>query len=210
MLWYNQPKTLQNLKQATGLQEVLTCCAARGDRHVTSERELLAGAQRFDPDTLGRIHDEYYGQIFRYALYRTGSRETAEDIAAEVLARLLEGLRAGTGPTTTLSGWLFGVAARVVNDHFRRAYRAPTVELDDAWPDHQATPTSLTVAALEREQLRQALLTLTEEQQHVIALRFGQDVPIQQVARMMGKTEGAVKQLQSRAVAALARQMKRD
>jgi len=98
----------------------------------------------------------------------------------------------------------------VVNDHFRRAYRAPMVELSDAWPDHQATPTSLTVAALEREQLRQALLTLTEEQQHVIALRFTQDMPFQQVARMMGKTEGAVKQLQARAIAALARQMKRD
>ena len=55
---------------------------------MTSERELLAGAQRFDPEALGQIHDEYYGQIFRYALYRTGSRETAEDIASEVLAAL--------------------------------------------------------------------------------------------------------------------------
>lgn len=177
---------------------------------MSSEHELLAGARHFDSEALGQIHDEYYGPIFRYALYRTGSRETAEDIASEVLTRLLEGLHAGTGPTTTLAGWLFGVAARVVNDHFRQAYRAPMVELDDALPDHHSTPTSLTVAALEREELRQALLTLTEEQQHVIALRFGQDMPIQQVARMMGKSEGAVKQLQARAVAALARQMKRD
>ena len=176
---------------------------------MSNERELLAGARRFDRGALGQIHDEYFGPIYRYALYRTGSQETAEDVAGEVFARLLEGLRAGTGPTTTLPGWLFGVASRVVNDHFRRAYRAPMVALNDAMPDDHTTPTSLTVAALEREELQQALKKLTEEQQHVIALRFGQDVPIQEVARMMGKTEGAVKQLQARAVAQLARQMKR-
>jgi RNA polymerase sigma-70 factor (ECF subfamily) len=183
---------------------------AQGDYALGNEHELLAGARRFDPDALGRIHDEYYGPVFRYALYRTGERETAEDIASEVFTRLLEGLRAGTGPTTTLTGWLFGVAARVVNDHFRQAYRAPMAELSEVLPDHYDTPTSLTVAALEREELRQALEKLTEEQQHVIALRFGQGMPIQDVARMMGKSEGAVKQLQARAVATLARQMKRD
>lgn len=176
---------------------------------MSNEHELLAGAQRFDQEALGQIHDEYYGPVFRYALYRTGSQPTAEDIAGEVFTRLLEGLRAGTGPTTTLSGWLFGVAARVVSDHFRQIYRAPTVALDDAIPDDHMTPTSLAVVALEREELRQALKKLTEEQQHVIALRFGQDMPIERVARMMGKTEGAVKQLQARAVATLARQMKR-
>jgi RNA polymerase sigma-70 factor (ECF subfamily) len=177
---------------------------------LSDEHELLARARRFDQDALGRIHDEYYGPLFRYALYRTGDPETAKDIASDVLMRLLEGLRAGTGPTATLAGWLFGVAARVVSDHFRHAYRAPQVELSDGLADPHATPTSLTVAALQREELRQAMATLTEEQQHVIALRFGQDIPIQQVARMMGKTEGAVKQLQARAVAALARKMKRD
>ncbi len=76
--------------------------------------------------------------------------------------------------------------------------------------DYDDTPSTLTLAALEREELRQAVLSLTEEQQHVIALRFGQEMPIQEVARMMGKTEGAIKQLQARAIAALARQIKRD
>jgi RNA polymerase sigma-70 factor, ECF subfamily len=177
---------------------------------LSNEHELLAQARRFDQAALGRIHDKYYGPLFRYALYRTGDPETAQDIASDVLMRLLEGLRAGTGPTATLAGWLFGVAARVVSDHFRLAYRAPKVELSDGLADPHATPTSLTIAALQREELRQAVATLTEEQQHVIALRFGQDIPIQQVALMMGKTEGAVKQLQARAVAALARKMKRD
>ena len=177
---------------------------------MSDEHELLARARCFDRDALGQIHDKYYAPLFQYALYRTGDPETAKDIASDVLMRLLEGLRAGTGPTATLAGWLFGVAARVVSDYFRRAYRAPQTELSDGLADPHATPTSLTVAALQREELRQAVATLTEEQQHVIALRFGQNMPLQQIAKMMGKTEGAVKQLQARAIAALARKMKRD
>ena len=181
-----------------------------GFTDVSDEHRLLARARRFDQDALGQIHDEYYTPLFRYALYRTGDRDLAEDVASEVFTRLLEGLRAGTGPTTTLAGWLFGVAARVVSDHFRRAYRAPTVGLDDGLSDFDLTPSGLTVEALEREELLLAMQKLTEEQRHVIALRFGQGMPIDQVARMLGKTEGAIKQLQARAVAALARQLKRD
>jgi len=177
---------------------------------LSDEHQLLARARRLDQDALCQIHDEYYTRLFRYALYRTGERELAEDIASEVMLRLLEGLRAGTGPTTTLAGWLFGVAARVVSDHFRQAYRRPVVELDDRLGDFDQTPSTLTVQALEREELRLALRALTEEQQHVVALRFGQGMPIEQVARMLGKTEGAIKQLQARAVAALARQLKPD
>jgi len=175
---------------------------------LSDEHKLLARARRFDQDALAQIHDEYYAPIFRYALYRTGDRETAEDIASEVFTRLLQGLRSGTGPTTTLPGWLFGVASRVVSDHFRRVYRSPSVELDDGIRDYDDTPSTLTIAALEHEELRQALKALTEEQQHVIALRFGQEMPIREVARILGKTEGAVKQLQARAVAALARLMR--
>jgi RNA polymerase sigma-70 factor (ECF subfamily) len=177
---------------------------------LSDERKLLAQARRFDQGALGQIHDEYYTRIFRYALYRTGDREAAEDIASEVFMRLLQGLRSSTGPKTTLAGWLFGVAARVVSDHFRFKYHTPMVELNDGLTDYDDTPSTLTLAALEREELRQALSSLTEEQQHVIALRFGQEMPIQAVARMMGKTEGAIKQLQVRAIAALARQIKRD
>ena len=147
---------------------------------MSDEHKLLAQGHRFDQDALGQIHDEYYVPIFRYTLYRTGDQKIAEDIASEVFVRLLEGLRAGTGPTTTLAGWLFGVTARVVNDHFRRAYRAPQVELDSALADLEDTPSTRTLAALECEELRQAMATLTEEQQHVFALRFGQDVPVQQ------------------------------
>ncbi len=68
-------------------------------------------------------------------------------------------------------------------------------------------PVEAAEASLAREDLRRAVADLTEEQQNVIALRFGHELPIQEVARALGKTEGAIKQLQARAIAALARKM---
>jgi RNA polymerase sigma-70 factor (ECF subfamily) len=95
----------------------------------------------------------------------------------------------------------------VVSDHHRQSYRAPQVELDESIASREAGPAEAVEAMLTRADLKRAMAKLTEEQQNVIALRFGYDMPIQEVARTMGKTEGAVKQLQARAIAALARKL---
>ena len=95
----------------------------------------------------------------------------------------------------------------LLNNRLRRRYRAPHVELDESLASHAAGPAEMAEATLAREDLRLAMAALTEEQQHVIALRFGRELPIQEVARTIGKSEGAVKQLQARAIAALARRL---
>ncbi|HWQ15524.1 MAG TPA: sigma-70 family RNA polymerase sigma factor [Roseiflexaceae bacterium] len=174
---------------------------------MSDELELLARARQYDPDTLGRIHDAYYGPIYRYIVFRVGDRETAEDLTSDVFERFLRALRTRTAPQGTLGGWLFRVAANVVSDHHRRRYRAPQTGLDERIESRDAGPEGAVEERMAREDLRRALAGLTEEQQHVIALRFGQELPIQDVARVLGKTEGAVKQLQARAIAALARKI---
>lgn len=174
---------------------------------VQDELALLAHARTLDPDALAAIHDTYYTPIFRYVAFRVGDRQTAEDLTSEVFTRLLSALRDRSGPQNTLRGWLYGVASRVVSDHHRKRYRAPQVELDESIVSREAGPAEMVEAMLTRADLKQAMTRLTEEQQNVIALRFGYELPIQEVARMLGKTEGAVKQLQARAIAALARRM---
>jgi RNA polymerase sigma-70 factor (ECF subfamily) len=99
------------------------------------------------------------------------------------------------------------VAARVVSDHHRQAYRTPHVELDEELVSADHDPADIVDRKLTRESMKRAMQDLTEEQRHVLSLRFGSDLPIQDVARVLGKSEGAVKQLQARAVAALARQL---
>lgn len=174
---------------------------------MRDEQALLAQAHALDTDALANIHDLYYGPIFRYVAFRVHDRDIAEDLTSEVFMRFLSALRNQSAPQRTLRGWLYSVAAHVVADHHRGNYRVPHSELDESLVSREPGPAEVAEVALVREDLRRALGDLTEEQQNVIALRFGYELPIQEVARTMGKTEGAIKQLQARAIAALARKM---
>jgi RNA polymerase sigma-70 factor, ECF subfamily len=174
---------------------------------VAEEAALLQRARQLDTDTLAQIHDEYYGPVFRYITFRVNDRELAEDLTSEVFLRFLKALRERAAPQTTIRGWLFGVASNLVSDHYRRGYRAPQVELSETIESRAKPVSDVVEAELQHAELRQAITTLTEDQQHVLALRYGQDMPIQEVARTLGKTEGSIKQLQARAIAALARRM---
>jgi RNA polymerase sigma-70 factor, ECF subfamily len=169
------------------------------------EPALLARARRLDPAALAQIHDTYYTPVFRYVALRVADQQTAEDLTSEVFIRLLSALRDRHAPQNSLSGWLYGVASRVVADHYRHHYRKPESDLPDWLPDSGNDPVAHLDASLTQEQLHQALATLTTEQRNVIALRFGYEMSIRDVAKAMGKNEGAIKQLQARAIAALSR-----
>jgi RNA polymerase sigma-70 factor, ECF subfamily len=174
---------------------------------VFDEAELLGRARTYDTDALAQIHDAYYGPLFRYVSFRVADRHTAEDLVSEVFTRFLTALRERKAPQSTLRGWLYGVAANVVSDHYRRRYRAPSEPLDEAIISQEAGPDEVAEQGATRDELRRAVATLTDEQQHVLAMRYGRGLPIQDVARALGKTEGAIKQLQARAIAALTRKM---
>jgi RNA polymerase sigma-70 factor (ECF subfamily) len=168
---------------------------------VTDDLALLRRASQLDPHALGQIHDQHYPEIYRFALYRTDDPEAAQDIAAEVFVRLLDALHAGRAPKTTLRGWLFGVAAHLVADHFRRA---PTAPLDEELlADH--SPSGEAEDRLQKQLVRQALRTLTAEQQNVLSLRFGDGFSVEKTAEALDKSVTAVKALQFRAVEALRR-----
>jgi RNA polymerase sigma-70 factor (ECF subfamily) len=174
---------------------------------VLDEAELLSRARALDTDALAQIHDAYYGPLFRYVSFRVGDRHTAEDLVSEVFTRFLTALRDRKPPQSTLRGWLFGVAANLVGDYHRRRYRAPSDTLDEQVVSQADGPVELAEQAAISAELRRALATLTDEQQSVLAMRFGHELPIQEVARTLGKTEGSIKQLQARAIAALARKL---
>jgi hypothetical protein len=72
---------------------------------VCDEKRLLAGARQFDPAALARIHDCFYKLVYRYARYRIGDAQVAEDMASEVFLRLLDALRGGKVPRQSLRGW---------------------------------------------------------------------------------------------------------
>jgi RNA polymerase sigma-70 factor (ECF subfamily) len=179
----------------------MLCASLQRLVHVDDETALITRAAALDARALAQIHDRYYPDLFRFALYRTGDDAAAEDIAAEVFLRLLDALHRGRPPSATLRGWLFGVAAHLVADHFRRRPADPLPEtLPAAGSPALEAETNLRAAAV-----RAAMARLTPEQQSVLALRFADGASLEQTAQALGKSVNAVKQMQWRAVAALRR-----
>jgi RNA polymerase sigma-70 factor (ECF subfamily) len=160
-----------------------------------------------DPQAVGAVYDQYFGDVYRYVRYRLNDESVAEDISGDVFVELLEALRAGRGPHTNTKSWLISTASHLVTDHLRRAYRRPTESMEDDISDPGPTPG----AQIEhREQTREfqiAYRQLTDEQQHVLALRFGEGYSLEETAAAIKKNVNAVKALQFRALAALQRNM---
>lgn len=174
---------------------------------MTAEADLLARAAAFDAEALTAIHRAHYAPVFRYLVVRVGDRALAEDLAGDVFLRFLDALKAGRPPQRTLAGWLYGTAAHVIAEHRRRIGRHPETALEPTRAGDDPDPGALAEAAVTWDAVHTALEALTEEQKDVVALRFGYGLPIDEVAEALGKSSGAVKQLQARAIAQLARRL---
>lgn len=173
---------------------------------MIDEQTLLARSRALDQDALATVHQAYYRPIYRYIMLRVGDTATAEDLTSEVFIRLLTALREPSAPQNTLRGWLYGVASRVVIDHYRKFGRVVETEISDSMMDNTESPETRVIRQMNNEALYAAIQTLTHDQQRVIALRFGAGLRIREVAQIINKSEGAAKQLLLRALSALARQ----
>ena len=168
-----------------------------------NDQSLLAGARRYDEVALSEIYAKYGPALFRYSVRLLGDPQLAEDCVAETFSRLLRELRRGRGPREHLRAYLYRVAHNWIVDHYRQPTAMP-VALDPELPAPSGSePSAIVKGRLEREQVRRALLRLTPDQQQVLALRYLEGLPNEQVATMMHKSVGAVKALQHRGLAAL-------
>ena len=167
--------------------------------------DVLERARRLDLTALAQVHDRYYPEIYRYVRYRLDSEQVVEDIASEVFLRLLDALHKKRGPNQNLRGWLYGTASNLVNDFLRRQYARPTEEIE-GYEETLIHPEALETTvenAWQIEYVRKAIRRLTLEQQHVLTLRFADDLSLEETSQIIGKSVTAVKALQFRALAAL-------
>ncbi|MCL4805162.1 MAG: sigma-70 family RNA polymerase sigma factor [Anaerolineae bacterium] len=174
---------------------------------MPDELELLRKARAFDKEALALLHDRYYPSIYRYLSFRIADPQTAEDMTSEVFIRFLSAIKDRNAPPNTIRGWLFGAARNVLKEQYRKQRQMNEVELDERVVAGGQSPDQKVVERAEKEALREALADLTPEQQHVLALRFGYGMPIKDVAETVNKSEGSVKMLQARAIAALAKRL---
>ena len=177
---------------------------------------MVRDARAGDTHALGRLYDSYRDRVVRFATGRLGDAEKAEDVTSETFESVLRNLgsyRAGTD----FEAWLFTIAHRRVADHFRRRSRRREVELDETVHATDrggratlagrlpavAGPEEAVLAAERRAEVAGAFRRLRADQQEVLALRVLGGLSAVQVAEVLGKSEGAVRVAQHRALRSL-------
>jgi len=121
----------------------------------------------------------------------------------QVFLKALQSISSFKWRGISFSAWLFRIAHNQVVDYLRKKAKRVTAPLDDSLPSSERSPEMVTECNLDIEQLIIATRQLTAAQREVISLRFAGELPIAQAARVMGKSEGAVKALQHSAILAL-------
>jgi RNA polymerase sigma-70 factor, ECF subfamily len=170
----------------------------------------LAAARRREPAAVSRIYTAYAPALFRFFMAAVGDRHQAEDLTGTTFVSAIEGLPRFYGPIEALGGWLFQIARHDLYDHRRRQARSRIEPLEDHLPEAAAAagaanPEELAIERLEGSRVLAALRELSPDQREVLLLRMGAGLTAPEVAETLGKTTGAVKALQHRGLASLAR-----
>ena len=170
---------------------------------MTSEKQLLQRVRKLEQHALAEIYDRYSPSLYRYSFRLLGDSVIAEDCVAEAFSRFLKAIKVGGGPKTHLQAYLFRIVHNWITDYHRRLKTLP-VELDDGFhTDSSLTSNAATSDVLLKEQIRKALMKLTNDQRQVIVLKFLEGWSNAEIADMMKKSVGSVKSLQHRALASL-------
>jgi RNA polymerase sigma-70 factor (ECF subfamily) len=168
---------------------------------------IAQGVREGDPDALTAVHRALIGPLTAYLHAQVLDRQLAEDLASETFLELVHSCRTITGGPFEIRGWLYRAAHHNLLDHRRYRARRP-VDVVDTVPDgqdHGPSTDDLALAADGVARVRAALSGLSPDQAQVLTLRFLGGLSAPEVATILGKTEGAVRALQHRAVAAMAR-----
>lgn len=177
---------------------------------LDDERECVENAARGDAAAIGDLYRRYAPAVFRYLFYRLGDRDAAEDLTSEVFVRALEALPRYRMRGRPFSAWLYRIAGARVADYYRQHRRHPVAPLLSDTPAYEVDLAEEAESRLTAEVLQRAIVHLTTLQQQVIVLRFLQGLSHSEVAQIIGRSEGAVRVLQFRALEALRRLLERE
>ncbi len=170
------------------------------------EQKLIRAAQHGDENAVGELYNTHVDKVYHYLFYRVESHEVAEDLTAEVFMRFVEGLATYQDRNVPLLAWLYQIAHARLVDHYRQK---PTVDIDDTSETTELTAEedmdSELMRTYQQEQVQAALRTLKDDQRQVLVLRFIEGYNLQETAEVLGKSVGAVKVMQHRALQMLSR-----
>jgi RNA polymerase sigma-70 factor (ECF subfamily) len=171
------------------------------------QQGLVEAAQR-DPAKFAALYELHFERVYAFIASRMRDRATAEDVTSEVFHKALANLRRYEWRGVPFVAWLLRIAANAIVDHAKRAAREfPTLEDPREPAAHPGLRASEMRAIEHRAELFRLVRQLPEVQKQVVYERFVEQRSIREIAQRLGKTVGAIKQLQLRAVQSLRAQM---
>ena len=174
------------------------------------ELDLIGRAQQGDKPAIGELYRLHVDVIYRYVWGRVRDDNLAEDLTAQVFLKALEGLPTYKPTGKPFLAWLYRIAYARVVDHWRKQERRVEVPLEDTLPAREPRPGELLEAEADWGTAIDLVAQLTDDQQDVIILRFIGEMSMAEVAETLGKTVGATKAIQYRALATLARLLEKQ
>ena len=172
-------------------------------KREADERLLIEAAQK-DPARFAELYELNFERVYAYVARRVQDRSETEDLTAEVFHHALANLKRFEWRGIPFAAWLYRIAANLISDRWQKSGREVTDE-------EQVAAAQVGPAEIEDVERRATLFRLVEglpaEQQRVVVLRFVEQKSIKEVAKHIRKTEGAVKQLQFRALTTLRARM---
>jgi RNA polymerase sigma-70 factor (ECF subfamily) len=170
----------------------------------------LQSARQRDELAITALYDQFATRVHAYLYYRTGDLTEADDLVEDVFLRMLQAIGACRAQTqASFAAWLFRIAHNVAINWFKQRSRHPVEALTEALPDPSDDPGDQAERQISHQRLQQAVAGLTDDQREVVLLRFFGGMSSAQVAKVLRTSEGAVKALQHRALAALRRALTR-
>jgi len=149
---------------------------------------------------LADLYEEYYDKVARYVYVHIGNREEAEDIAGEVFLKALQSLKSYREQGIPMQGWLFRIAHNLTVDYLRKMDKRRTVPIDSVVLSGNDNPVDTAEKNIEFERVTEAMKQLTTEQREVINLRFFGGLTSKEVGGILGKGDGAVREMQRAAI----------
>jgi RNA polymerase sigma-70 factor (ECF subfamily) len=171
-------------------------------------RKLVERAQKGDRSALEELYLIHFDRIYSYLHVSVGNRHDAEDLTTQTFLKMLESIGRFRWQSAPFSAWLFRIAHNLAMDHFRARKRVqPEEEVPEPLGSEEPSAELEAMQSIGRQSMLELIDKLSPEQQQVLTLKFVFSCPNADVAKILDKTEGAIKSLQHRALASLQKQL---
>ena len=183
----------------------------RYSKPASKEDLQVQAAAKGDEQAFAALYDTYLDSIYRFVYLRVEDQQTAEDITSSVFLRAWEKLGSYQFRGIPFRAWLFRIARNAVIDHYRTRKKTAPLEVVINSRDDNLLPLSQQVGLrIEAEQVMECMRQLTEDQRNVLTLKLVHGLNTKEVAKTLGKRQGAVRALQMRGLQALAKIMENN